>query len=142
MKYLLDTDHISLLEHRSGPAYAAFALRLNLHATDGIVVSVVSFQEQVLGAHDRIATAKKPEQLLRGYALLLGVIEHYRLFPVLPFEQPPLDRFDALKRQKIRIGTMDLRIAAIALANDLTLVTANTSDFAQVPGLRLEDWTR
>ena len=60
----------------------------------------------------------------------------------MPFEQSALDRFDALKRQKVRVGTMDLRIAAIALAGDLTLVTANTSDFAQVPGLRLEDWTR
>ena len=142
MMYLLDTDHITLLEHRSGPAYAAFALRLNLHATDGIAVSVVSFHEQVLGAHDRIVTAKKPQELLRGYELMTGIVEHYRLFPVLPFEQNALAQFDAFKRQKIRVGTMDLRIAAVAIANDLTLVTANNSDFALVPGLRLENWTR
>ena len=45
MKYLLDTDHISLLEHRRGPLYAAMVVRLNLHAADGIGVGVVSFQE-------------------------------------------------------------------------------------------------
>lgn len=38
------------------------------------------------------------------------------------------------------IGPYDLQIAAIALANDLTLVTHNTREFARVPDLRLEDW--
>ncbi len=35
----------------------------------------------------------------------------------------------------------DLMIAAIALANGLTLVTNNTREFARVPGLKLEDWS-
>jgi tRNA(fMet)-specific endonuclease VapC len=36
--------------------------------------------------------------------------------------------------------TFDLLIACTALVHDLTLVTHNTQDFAQIPGLRLEDW--
>jgi tRNA(fMet)-specific endonuclease VapC len=36
---------------------------------------------------------------------------------------------------------MDLKIAAIALANDATLLTRNLSDFRKIPGLRIEDWT-
>lgn len=36
--------------------------------------------------------------------------------------------------------TFDLMIAATALAHNLTLVTHNTRDYANVPGLRLQDW--
>ena len=43
--------------------------------------------------------------------------------------------------QKVRIGTMDLRIAATAISNGLILLTRNTVDFERVPGLTLEDWT-
>jgi tRNA(fMet)-specific endonuclease VapC len=38
------------------------------------------------------------------------------------------------------IGPNDLQIAAIALANDLTLVTHNTREFSRVKGIKLEDW--
>lgn len=40
------------------------------------------------------------------------------------------------------IGPYDLQIAATALANSLTLVTANTGEFSRVQGLRWEDWTQ
>ena len=52
-----------------------------------------------------------------------------------------IDVYQNLWIQKLRVGTMDLKIAAIALANDATLVTRNTIDFQRVPGLRIEDWT-
>lgn len=45
-----------------------------------------------------------------------------------------------LSRQGQMIGPYDLQIAGIALANDLTLVTHNTREFARVPDLRLVDW--
>ncbi|MEH1826617.1 MAG: type II toxin-antitoxin system VapC family toxin [Nostoc sp.] len=44
-------------------------------------------------------------------------------------------------RQRIRIGTQDLRIAAITLSVNSILVTRNHKDFEKVPNLRLEDWT-
>jgi tRNA(fMet)-specific endonuclease VapC len=46
-----------------------------------------------------------------------------------------------LKRSRLRVGTMDLKIAAIALAHGATLLTRNLKDFGRVPGLRIEDWT-
>ena len=38
-------------------------------------------------------------------------------------------------------GTMDLKIAAITIANDATLLTRNVVDFQRIPNLRIEDWT-
>jgi tRNA(fMet)-specific endonuclease VapC len=40
------------------------------------------------------------------------------------------------------VGTMDLKIAAIVLSRDATLLSANLADFRQVPRLRVQDWTR
>lgn len=48
----------------------------------------------------------------------------------------------SLRRLRIRIGTMDLRIASIALAHGAKLLTRNSVDFAKVPELTIEDWTR
>jgi tRNA(fMet)-specific endonuclease VapC len=49
--------------------------------------------------------------------------------------------YDSLVNQKIRIGKQDLRIGAIALSINATVVTRNQRDFSQIPGLMLEDWT-
>ena len=142
MKYVLDTDHISLLEYRTGSAYAAFVLQLNIHSGDEITVSAISFHEQVRGAHNKIGSAKRSAELLRGYELLVGIIERYRTFPVLNFDAAALAEYDKLKRMKLRVGTLDLRIASIALSKDMTVVTRNVSDFGRVPKLRVEDWTQ
>ena len=49
-------------------------------------------------------------------------------------------KFAQLRRQGVRVGTLDLRIASIAIANDATLLTRNLKDFTRVPGLRVENW--
>jgi tRNA(fMet)-specific endonuclease VapC len=40
----------------------------------------------------------------------------------------------------VRIGTQDLKIAALAIVHDALLLSANLRDFEQVPGLNAEDW--
>ena len=61
---------------------------------------------------------------------------------VLPFDKDAQNRFTDLRKNRVRIGTMDLRIASIALTTGSLLLSRNLRDFRQVPGLTVEDWTR
>lgn len=61
--------------------------------------------------------------------------------PFCPFDEQALEIFQSLWLQRVRIGTMDLKIAAIALSNHATLLTRNSKDFSKVPGLRFDDWS-
>ena len=65
-------------------------------------------------------------------------------FLSLPFDDRAAEEYGKLRAhlaaQGNLIGPNDLIIAAIALANQLTLVTHNTAEFSRVPGLTLEDW--
>jgi len=60
---------------------------------------------------------------------------------VVEFDTKAATEFKRLRQAGVRIGTMDLKIAAIALANDATVITRNTQDFARVPNLKFEDWS-
>ena len=81
------------------------------------------------------------EEYVTRLGWLRRTVEDYRPRTILDFDDRAAGEYKKLKAAKVRIGTMDLRIASIALAHTATLVTANVSDFRQVPGLKVEDWT-
>jgi tRNA(fMet)-specific endonuclease VapC len=137
---LLDTDHFSILQENRGAA-GGLKARLRELSDDEINVSIISFQEQIQGWLAFIRRARKREQLLRGFSLLHALLNDYSTRRVLPFDESALDEFVRLRNQRIRIGTNDLRIAAIARANNVKLLRRNLRDFRQVPGLDMEDWT-
>lgn len=141
MSYLLDTDHVSVLQRRSGPEFAAIATRIAQHPIEGFSFSVVSFHEQVLGAHTFLARAKTARDVVHGYRLLDEIIRGFSAVPVLSFDDAASAVFDDLSTQRVRVATIDLRIAAVALSNNLVLLTRNRRDFGKVPGLVTEDWT-
>ena len=95
----------------------------------------------MLGAHNAIQAAKSRDAMARAYRLIESAMIYYSEFKILPFDDPAIIRFSELRTQGVRIGTMDLRIASIALSRDFTLLTRNTVDFEKVPGLRFDDWT-
>jgi tRNA(fMet)-specific endonuclease VapC len=97
--------------------------------------------EQVLGCHTYINQARTPAALVRGYAMLATVQRTFARATVLPFDAAAAAVYDRLLTQRVRVRSMDLRIAAIALAQGCVVVTRNTRDFRQVPGLQSEDWT-
>jgi tRNA(fMet)-specific endonuclease VapC len=141
VKYVLDTDQISIVERKQQPEYATIQLHAGQHSPADVVACIVSFHEQVLGAHTYIARARTRAELVRGYKLLAEVFDTFT-GPLLPFDGRAAAVLDGLAVNKIRIKVMDLRIAAIVLSVGATLVTRNARDFSQVPGLLIEDWTK
>ncbi|MEA5420462.1 type II toxin-antitoxin system VapC family toxin [Spirulina sp. CCNP1310] len=141
MKYLLDTDHISFLQRGAGSEFSQLKSRMSKHPISDFALSIISFHEQVRGAHDFINRAKNNTELARGYMLLLEIQKSFSQAPILPFDAKAITIFDEVRSQKVRVATMDLRIAAIAIANNLVLLTRNSGDFSKVPNLIIEDWT-
>lgn len=141
MKYLLDTDHVTILQRASGREFAALSTRISACDPSELAFSVVSFHEQVLGCHTYISRARDPAAVVRGYGMLSGVIRDFASAPVLPFDSEAAATFERLTAQRLRVGTMDLRIAAIAISHDLVLLTRNLGDFEKVIDLQTENWT-
>ncbi len=79
--------------------------------------------------------------MILAYANLEATLEFFRNVKTLGIDQNVIHIYEDLIRQRIRIGTQDLRIAAIVLSANGILVTRNHRDFEKVPNLRLEDWT-
>ena len=141
MKYLLDTDHLSILQQQSGQDYLALAARLARQPPTDLALSVVTFHEQILGCHTYISRARLEPDVVRGYAMLGRLLSDYAAVPVVPFDAAAASTFDSLRARRVRIATMDLRIASIAVSKGLILLTRNARDFGQVPGLLTENWT-
>jgi tRNA(fMet)-specific endonuclease VapC len=141
VKYLFDTDHISFLQRRSGSEYLNLAAQIATSLPGDFTFSIVSFHEQVLGANAFINRARTSADTIRGYNTLREILQGFSVASVLPFDAASAEIFDGLRTQRVRIATMDLRIASIALARGLILLTRNTRDFNQVPGLITQDWT-
>lgn len=132
---LLDTDHMTMLQ-RGGEECRRIQARLRQVPLDDVATSIVSFEEQMRGWLSRIARSKTPERQISDYAELKRHVRNYCDIAVIEYDARAVAEFARLKAQRIRIGTMDLKIAAIALANDAILLTRNLTDFAKVPGLR------
>jgi tRNA(fMet)-specific endonuclease VapC len=133
--YILDTDHVSL--HQRG--HLGLASRVRAVAPDSLAVTIITVEEQMSGRLAQIGRQGQDAPL--AYSLLLRTLRYFCDLPILHFDQTAQQDFKRLRGQGIRIGTLDLRIAAIALALGATLVTRNQADFGQVPDLTTEDWT-
>ena len=99
----------------------------------------MSFHEQVLGWNAYISRSRTEEGVIRGYRMFRQILSDFAAAQVLAFDETASAAFQSLRKQRIRIGTMDLRIAAIALARSMTVLTRNVSDFRKVSWLHVED---
>ena len=138
---VLDTDMLTLVQRRAGPEYDRLASRLDRSPDQDVRVSIASFEEQVRGWLALIVRARTTVRLIDAYSRLGALLADSGTRPVIEFDRLAYAEYVQLLKSKIRIGTMDLRIAAVSLANDALLLSRNLRDFSRVPGLRVEDWT-
>lgn len=122
-RFLLDTNIcIYLLEGRGGEIVRR---RIEAAVRGALVTSTIVQAEVMIGADRR-------DMLSTADAL-------FTIIPPLPFDQFAARTYASLP---FRRGNLDRLIAAHAISLDLTLVTNNERDFADIPGLRVENWTR
>jgi tRNA(fMet)-specific endonuclease VapC len=138
---LLDTDHFSVFTDEREARHALLNRRLEA-ATEPIACSIVSVEEMLRGWLAIIHRLRDVHRQLPAYLRLAKLFDVLSDWNILLFEEAAADVFTSLRRQRIRIGTMDLKIASIALVHNALLVTTNARDFSVVPGLRHEDWLR
>ncbi len=133
MSYLLDTNAcIGWLRMNQRILVA----RIQQELPTSIVICSIVVGELQFGI-ERSAPAHRPTTALR--------VEQLRQqFVSIPFDDTAAEVYGRVRAHLTRKGTLiggnDLQIAAIALANGLTLVSHNTGEFGRVPGLMLEDW--
>jgi tRNA(fMet)-specific endonuclease VapC len=147
--WILDTDRLSLLQRENLQLTVGVASplenRLLLHQKERVVITIVTAEEQLRGRLSVISKASNPAgkaSLPLAYQNLRLTIESLQEFEQIDFDPQAELIYHQLREQKIRIGTQDLRIASIALANRATLLTRNYRDFVQVPNLIIDDWTK
>jgi tRNA(fMet)-specific endonuclease VapC len=135
--FLLDTDHLTLLQQLHPQ------VRQRIRGTDPatLAITIISAEEQMRGWLDAIRRHNGSPRQIWAYQGLREMMLFLQHVLILPFDQAAYQQFEALRQQKIRIGSQDLRIASIALTIGATLVTRNKRDFEQVPGLTIEDWS-
>jgi tRNA(fMet)-specific endonuclease VapC len=129
MTHLLDTDTCSAHMRRPGGLAHRF-----FQYSGGLAISTVSLAELYAGAYKRGHSA-------RLLALIASLVQDLIVFD---FNSACAEQFGktrgTLLQQGIQVATADLMIASVALVHNLTLVTHNSSDYLNIPGLRLDDW--
>ncbi len=134
--WILDTDHISLYQRGN----LTIINRVSSANSNNLAVTVISLEEQMYGRLSEIKRATSAPTLITSYSRLEITLDYYKSVQVLPFDQNAHKYFEDLIRQKVRVGTQDLRIAAIALSVKGVVVTRNQKDFGKVPNLQVENW--
>ncbi|ALF54644.1 nucleic acid-binding protein, contains PIN domain protein [Nostoc piscinale CENA21] len=135
--WILDTDSVSLFQN----GHPQISKRISQVSSADVAVTIITFEEQVRGRFNVIRQTDSVDKLVIAYARLQATYNYFHSIQLISFTQAAANYYTQFLQQKVRIGTQDLRIVAIVIANNAILVTRNQRDFCRVPGLRFEDWT-
>jgi tRNA(fMet)-specific endonuclease VapC len=139
-RYVLDTDHISLLLRRDLRVSARFRRDVR-----SVGIAVISVQETFNGWAGKLNTADDEAQKIFTYGRLHATVCFFQTIEILDYDQAASAVYERLIQDHPHLAKKrldkDVRIAAMALSLGATVVTRNRRDFELVPGLRWEDWS-
>ena len=115
MRFLIDTDHASLIQQKAEPEYTAISRHLAAW-TGEIVYSIISVHEQFCGSHSYINQARSTGNLIAGYRRFAAIVDFYNQISLVHFDDHAGAEVVRLKVSGLKLKAMDLRIAAIALS--------------------------
>lgn len=137
--YILDTDHLSLIQ-RGGRSGQQILSRVAHLRKDELFVTVISYEEQVKGWFKVLSAAKRRDETAFGYLGLQQMTQDYCAIAMLPFDMPAIEQYEQLRVRYRRLGQNDLKIAAIVIHHHGTLLSCNQKDFGQIAELKSENW--
>ena len=137
---VLDTSYISLFQIPENAQANLLRDRLSESPDRDIVTTAITPEEQMRGWLAVIHGQQDVRRQVIYYERLVRLFRFFSDWRILPFDDSAANMFQSLRAQKVRIGSMDLKIASIVLVQDATLLSDNLRDFKKVPGLRVEDW--
>ncbi len=137
-QYVLDTDTVSLLQRGIEP----IATRVSRYHPDEVATTIKTVEEQLSGWYTLLRRARTAIELVPVYKRMSDTLQFLSRLPTLTFTEQAANVYEQLRKQQPRVGRMDLRIAAIAISRNATLVTRNLSDFENIVGLTIVDWSR
>jgi tRNA(fMet)-specific endonuclease VapC len=138
--FILDTDHVSLWLRNHPLVRVKVA-----ESAQNVSLTIITVQELSNGWVGRLNNTTDSALTIERYENLWQTVDFVRQFPVLKFDARADDCYIEvlhenanLRKKRLR---QDLRIAAISLSQNATIVTRTQRDFSQVPGLQIVDWS-
>ena len=135
---LMDSDHLTVFKYTSGERSLRLRARLDAVVDEVVGTTVVNVEEQMRGWISVLAKERQLRRQIAAYRELAHLFEFIRPFHIALLTDAAVDLFDQFGG--IQISKSDRKIAAIAIANNALLLTANRRDYEQIPGLRFENW--
>lgn len=139
--YLLNTSVVSnfLDERRYYPQLTAKILN---QPPEQIFISIITVEEILQGALASVQKVKRKTSVTKAYQYFEDLFDALHQFQILSYSPKAESIYQSLPAKTKRIGTQDCRIAAIAHANELIVVTVNVNDFVSIGLTDVEDWTK
>lgn len=118
MKYLLDTDHLSIIQRQTGQDYVNLSTRMAQYPLSDFAISIVTSHEQLLGSHTYVSRARNDSEVVKGYEMMVRLVNDFKVIPLVSFDADAATALSQLQAQRIQLARMDSRIAAIALSRN------------------------